>query len=589
MSNTPNRLPEGWKWEKLGDCADFINGQAFKPSDWKEEGFPIIRIQNLNDPSKPYNYSEGGSASVFVQDGDILFSWSASLGIFIWDGGSALLNQHIFKVVPHSDIDKGYFYYVLSHSLDKLKNRVHGSTMRHLTKSSYESLEVPVPPLPVQERIVLILQKADEIRRKRQEAVATLTKLSSSTFEDFFSSFHQDGNGIIRTVADVLREEPANGKSPSKKKELCTAEVLTLTAVRNGRLNIDERRLASFDVANVSRFYIKTGDAFVVRGNGNINLLARIGFYDGEDVEIVYPDTLIRVRFNNEIVLNEFIQYLWDTPLIRNQIISKAKTTSGTHKINQDDLKSIEFPCPPLELQQKFLMTAQTYFSYSEKLNNAEAESQAIFHSLLAQAFTGELTAEWEAANAAFIVAKQQYHQRLPRLITLAFLREKHRRTQAQTHTTLLTALMKYLFLFQIESTSQRKLYQFVPYHYGPFAKDLYTDLETLQQDNAITVDNTDEDKTRITLTNLNVIDTALDELTAEIPPEQADLIREEFANLQDDVATILDTYGELDHNALLTTVYEKYPAYAKNSKVKQRQKRAKKSSDEAEQLSLSD
>ena len=87
----------------LGDVAEFINGAAFKPEDWGDTGKPIIRIQNLTDPAKPYNRTRRDvSAKVRVDPGDLLVSWSATLGVFQWPqtAGQAVLNQHIFRVLP---------------------------------------------------------------------------------------------------------------------------------------------------------------------------------------------------------------------------------------------------------------------------------------------------------------------------------------------------------------------------------------------------------------------------------------------------------------------------------------------------------
>lgn len=96
---------------RLGDIATYINGYAFKPKDWREKGIPIIRIQNLNDPNKEYNYFDGEIDSKYlVNEGDILISWSASIGVYEWRGQQGVLNQHIFKVDFNKiKIDKKYF------------------------------------------------------------------------------------------------------------------------------------------------------------------------------------------------------------------------------------------------------------------------------------------------------------------------------------------------------------------------------------------------------------------------------------------------------------------------------------------------
>nr|WP_270490498.1 restriction endonuclease subunit S [Bacteroides finegoldii] len=101
------QLPKGWTTIKVGDVAIYTNGRAFKPEDWIHEGLPIIRIQNLNDNSASYNRTPKTYESKYlIHNGDLLFAWAASLGTYIWNGGKAWLNQHIFKVDPYPFIEK---------------------------------------------------------------------------------------------------------------------------------------------------------------------------------------------------------------------------------------------------------------------------------------------------------------------------------------------------------------------------------------------------------------------------------------------------------------------------------------------------
>ena len=72
--------PEGWTTKRLTELADYINGYAFKPEDWGEEGLPIIRIEQLKNPNAPTDYFDGQlPPSRLISDGDLIFSWSASL------------------------------------------------------------------------------------------------------------------------------------------------------------------------------------------------------------------------------------------------------------------------------------------------------------------------------------------------------------------------------------------------------------------------------------------------------------------------------------------------------------------------------
>src|SRR2546427_6472898 len=165
------KLPDGWRELPLGQVARYVNGRAFKPSEWKKSGLPIIRIQNLNDLEKEFNHFDGEyDQKHYVVDDDILISWSASLGVYVWDRGPALLNQHIFKVQPNESlIDRRYFLYAVQTILEEMKGRVHGSTMRHIVKGDFQSLRIPVPSLATQEGIALTLAKAKRLSRLRKQ------------------------------------------------------------------------------------------------------------------------------------------------------------------------------------------------------------------------------------------------------------------------------------------------------------------------------------------------------------------------------------------------------------------------------------
>ena len=88
-------IEKPWTMKSLGEVAGFINGRAFKPEEWSNEGLPIIRIQNLTESSKLFNYYPGVIDNKYlVKKNDLLISWSASIGIYKWTGDDAVLNQH---------------------------------------------------------------------------------------------------------------------------------------------------------------------------------------------------------------------------------------------------------------------------------------------------------------------------------------------------------------------------------------------------------------------------------------------------------------------------------------------------------------
>jgi len=139
-------VPEHWNRTALKFLADYQNGYPFKPDERGETGLPIIRISQLTGDDEPAYYSGTLDERVKVRNGDLLFSWSATIDSYIWNKGEAWLNQHIFRVSPSKEADKRYLYYAIKHVAPKLADfDAHGSTMRHIKKESLgEKIYVPL-------------------------------------------------------------------------------------------------------------------------------------------------------------------------------------------------------------------------------------------------------------------------------------------------------------------------------------------------------------------------------------------------------------------------------------------------------------
>ena len=199
-------MKQGWEYKKLGEVATFINGYAFKPDQWKEYGTPIVRIQNLNNPNAPYNYFDGEVPDkVKIQNGDLLISWSASLGAYIWNGGNAFLNQHIFKVAfDKTDVDKIYLKYAVTSKLETMAGKVHGATMKHIVKKDFDNTLIPYPPKSTQLTIVSELDKINELIRLKKEQLKDYDNLAQSIFYEMFGDPVENDKGWeVKKLGDV--------------------------------------------------------------------------------------------------------------------------------------------------------------------------------------------------------------------------------------------------------------------------------------------------------------------------------------------------------------------------------------------------
>lgn len=176
-------LPSGWVEATIRDLCELINGKAFKPSDWTTDGLPIVRIQNLNNPKSNFNHYQGLVEEKFlIEDGQLLFAWSGtpgtSFGAHVWNGGRAVLNQHIFKVnFPVDLIDKHFLSNAINQKLEELIGKAHGGAgLQHVTKGKFEDTLIYLPPLAEQKRLVA---KLDALNAKSARARAELARIET--------------------------------------------------------------------------------------------------------------------------------------------------------------------------------------------------------------------------------------------------------------------------------------------------------------------------------------------------------------------------------------------------------------------------
>ncbi len=166
-------MSSGWVQRTLAELAVYQNGRAFKPTDWTEIGLPIVRIAQITDPNAKPNHYDGEDVDNrhIIDNGDLLFSWSATLAVLKWNNGPAILNQHIFKVVENDGVCRDFLRHLLHHSLPALAERSHGSTMKHIRKGVLREHLVSIPPLPEQRKIAAILSSVDDAIEKIQAVI----------------------------------------------------------------------------------------------------------------------------------------------------------------------------------------------------------------------------------------------------------------------------------------------------------------------------------------------------------------------------------------------------------------------------------
>ena len=381
----------------LGTVATYINGRAFKPSEWEKAGMPIIRIQNLTSENAPYNYAKGVFEEKYiVHNGDLLFAWSASLGAHIWKGQDAWLNQHIFKVLPKEGIDRDYLYYFLLAVVAELYAKTHGSGMVHITKAPFMNTPIPVPSLPEQERIVA---RIEELFSQLDAGVETLKKTKAqlavyrqAVAEDAIATAKHRGATVLPFGTFVLQYQ--NGISKRSGEGIQTP-VLRLADIENQRIsNDDGLRLIGLSKIERDRFVLKRGDLLIVRVNGSENNVGRSIVVDKDD-SYAACDHFIRCSVDFSHIIPEYAQLLLDSFSARKHIKENMVSSAGQNTVSQTTMSSIMIYVPNISVQEKIMASVNERLSVCDSIeqtvDTALQQAEAMRQSILKQAFGGAL------------------------------------------------------------------------------------------------------------------------------------------------------------------------------------------------------
>ena len=335
---------------RLGDIATYINGFAFKPSDWSDSGVPIIRIQDLTGNSYQANrYSGEYDKKYEVLPGDVLISWSASLGIYVWTGERAVLNQHIFKVVfDKCEVDKSFFVHQVQNILEKAASSAHGATMKHLTKPVFDALPFYLPPLEEQRRIAALLDKVSDLIAKRRAQLDKLDLLVKARFVEMFGDITANPKGWkkekLQSHIDMITGFPFNSSGYSENGvKICGGLI-----IMPDQIKWDECKFWP-DSLGYEQFLLQEDDIVVALDRPWISEGFKIGEIQAEDLPALLIQRTARIRGRD--ITQQFLLYL-----LKDKAFERHCTITGSlvPHISNKDINSYEVILPPFKLQQKF-------------------------------------------------------------------------------------------------------------------------------------------------------------------------------------------------------------------------------------------
>ena len=379
-----------WQQLKLGEIATFVNGYAFKPSDWNDTGIPIIRIQNLTNDNASRNYYNGQLDEKYrVVRGDILISWSATIGVFEWTREDSYLNQHIFKVVFNKlKVNKSFFKYLIKQKINEMLAKVHGSTMKHITKSNFDNIPILLPDIKEQDRIARILDKAEEIRTKKKLANEKLDEFIDATFYDRFGNPEANEHSwdivklenVCNKITDGVHSKPAYTN--------IGIPFISVKDITTKKLLFEDCKFISED----------DHYKYIKRCNPEYNdiLYTKVGATYGRAaiVDTTKPFSLYvsvaLLKPKKELINPLFLKAVLNTKYVKTQADKRIKGI-GVPDLHLIEIKNFAIPLPPFEQQNQFAQIVQKVETQMEKNQKVIEQMDNLFNSLMQQAFKGEL------------------------------------------------------------------------------------------------------------------------------------------------------------------------------------------------------
>ena len=372
--------------KRLGDIATYINGYPFKPEDRGLTGLPIIRIQDLTGNSYDLGFYNGNYPErIEINDGDVLISWSASLGVYIWNKGKALLNQHIFKVAfDKCEVNKQFFVYAVQYKLQEMGAKAHGATMKHIVKKDFDNTAIPFPALEEQEKIAQTMNRLSRIISDRQQQLQKLDELVKARFVEMFGDPQTNPKGYEKRKLGLLAKKISDGVHAKPEYTETGKPFLSVVNINKGIINFEGCKFVSEEAYQkmIKSTHPERGDVLYTKVGATYGIPA----YVDTDTEFCLYVSVCLIKPKHDEIDSRFLALSMSMPYIKRQADSRIKGI-GVPDLHLNQISEFDILCPPREEQELFVAFVEQVDKSKVAIQKALDEAQLLFDSLMQKYF----------------------------------------------------------------------------------------------------------------------------------------------------------------------------------------------------------
>ncbi|MGJ8648331.1 MAG: restriction endonuclease subunit S [Marinomonas colpomeniae] len=375
-----------WPTVEINELVKISKGKKHNLAKNKAK-YRYIQIDDLrNDNLLKFTDDEKGT---FVKPEDVIIAWDGANAGTIGYGLNGLIGSTLARLsIISEDVDTDYLGRFLQSKFRDIRDNCTGATIPHVSKVFLISLEIPLPPLPIQKQIAAVLEKADTLRSQCQQMEQELNTLAQSVFLDMFGDPVTNPKGWeIKKLKDICSSQLGKMLSDKAKQGSNPKQYLRNANVRWRKIQLHDLLKMDFNDKEMKKFTLEYGDLLVCEGGD----VGRCAIWKNELNDCYYQKALHRVRVNNEVVIPEYLQeyFYWMSKL--GGLSASVSEVTFSH-LTAAKMAELKVPVPPLELQMRYKEKVKTLNCQLEQVSSSNHDFDNLFNSLMQRAFKGELT-----------------------------------------------------------------------------------------------------------------------------------------------------------------------------------------------------